>query len=324
MYPSDQRLASYLANAWQADLFAVVPDNGTADRLRAGIPSANIVCATLSDLRISHGSMSVAVVELPDPSNNSRANNPHDLLDLNDGATPQGILRRAALALAPGGLLLAAIPVSAFTIKLWHNLSTWFEVFGLAQVRDRHKTTGIVVAGRLLDGYAPFQLRPLPDLEKLPFVSAPSTPFARLPVAPKGQVLFSATGLTWAQALTEGRQHGVWRDPAVAARLAPDFTWNVQPLMPLARGHLGQLIACGAFNNALLRGADGPVLLKGQTRKIKNETENTTEPDEKGQPPKHRTTMRDAFKTVVTLLHLRTGEIETVHSEDANGDNPQD
>ncbi len=90
--------------------------------------------------------------------------------------------------------------------------------------------------------------------------------------------------------------------------------------MPLARGHLGQLIACGAFNNALLQAPDGPVLVKGQTRTLRTETESRDEPTAKGEPATHVTTMRDAFTTTVTLLHLVTGEIESVQTDVPDGD----
>lgn len=314
VYPADPTLAARLARDWQADLFAVVSNNGAAERLRTEAPAAQVVCAALGDVRISQGSMSAAVVELPEPS--SGANDPWDI----DGsATPDGVLRRASLALAPTGLLFAAVPAAAFTAKLWRGITAWYEVLGLGRIIEPRRSIGVTIAGRLRGRWISTS-PPMPKVETLPLASALRTPLAQLPPAPTGQVLFQATSLPWPQALAEGRERGAWSDPALAARLAPESAWDVRPLMPLARGHLGQLIACGAFNNALLQGPDGPVLLKGQTLKIRAETGHTTEPAAKGEPARHLTTMRDAFRTNVTLLHLRTGEIQSVHSDETDGD----
>jgi len=314
VYPGGRYWASRIASAWNADLFAVVSDSGAAERLRGEAPAATVVCATLRDVRVTHGSMSAAVVELPASSK--------DVLGSWDdgGATPEGVLRRAALTLASSGLLVAAIPTPALTVKLWRAIVTWFDPLGLARLVDHDTTAGVVVAGRLREDSPLSKIPPLPDADNLPLFTSLRTPLAQLASAPAGEVLFTATGLTWMQALAEGHERGVWADPAVAARFAPDPVWDVRPLMPLTRGHLGQLIACGAFNNALLQGPKGPVLLKGQTRKMRTETENTIEPAGKGELAKRLTSMRDAFRTSVALLHLRTGEIQSVQAEETDGD----
>lgn len=315
VYPGDGHWASKVTASWKADLFAVVSNNGDAERLRRDAPASNVVCATLRDVRVSHGSMNAAVIELPAPSRDA-----DDPWELEGSSTPDGILRRATLVLAPAGLLVAAIPPVTLRVKLWRSIATWFDLLGVVRLVDGKDTTGVVVVGRLRDGFGPSQAQALPEMENLSLFTSLRVPLAQLAPAPKGDVQFTATGLTWTQALAEGRERGVWSDPAVAARLAPEPVWDVRPLMPLARGHLGQLIACGAFNNALLHGPDGPVLLKGQTLKIRTETENTTEPAAKGEPAKHLTTMHDAFRTNVTLLHLQTGEIQSVQSDEADGD----
>jgi hypothetical protein len=318
VYPGNHYWPTRISAGWQADLFAVTSDTGTAEALRKDAPTATVVCAALRDVRVSRSSMNVAVVELPTPSADT-----DDPWESDGGATPDEALRRATLSLAPSGLLVAAIPRPAFRVKLWRTITTWFDLLGVVRSVDRKETTGVVVIGRLRGDYASSQAPSLPNPDTLPLFATLSTPLAHLAPAPKGEVQFLATGLTWTQALAEGRQRGAWTDPAVAARLAPDPVWDVRPLMPLARGHLGQLIACGAFNNALLQGPDGPVLLKGQTHKMRTETENTTEPAGKGEPARQLTTMRDAFRTSVTLLHLHTGEIQSVHNEDTDGDSDQ-
>ena len=310
VFPGDGHWTNRISAGWKTDLFAVVSDNSTAEGLRKDAPTANVVCAALRDVRVSHGSMNVAVIELPTPSTDT-----DDPWDFDSGATSDGALRRATLTLTPSGLLVAAIPTPAFRVKLWRTITTWFDLLGIARLVDRGETAGIVIVGRRRDDFASSPAPSLPDPDTLPLFSTLRTPLAHLAPAPKGEMQFIATGLTWAQALAEGRERGAWADPAVAARLAPDPVWDVRPLMPLARGHLGQLIACGAFNNALLQGPDGPVLLKGQTHKIRTETENSTEPAGKGEPAKQLTTMRDAFRTHVTLLHLKSGRIESVHNE---------
>jgi len=77
--------------------------------------------------------------------------------------------------------------------------------------------------------------------------------------------------------------------------------------MPLARGHLGQLIAAGAFNNVLLTGPDGrPILIKGRTDKIRRSHEDG---------PAH--TIREAFRTSVVALDPATGAFRIL---DASGD----
>ena len=317
VYPGDGHWAGQVAPSWRADLFAVVSNHQDAENLRRDAPTSNVVCAALRDVRVSHESMNVAVIELPTLSRDRG-----DPWDFEGSNTPDGILRRAMLTLAPEGLLVAAIPPATLRVKLWRTITTWFDLLGVARLMDGKETTGVVAVGRLRDGFGPSQAQALPDPDALPLFATLKAPIAQLAPAPKGEVQFTATGLTWTQALAEGRERGVWSDPAVAARLAPDSVWDVRPLMPLARGHLGQLIACGAFNNALIQGPDGPVLLKGQTLKTRTETENTTEPAAKGEPAKHLTTMRDAFRTNVTLLHLEIGEIQTVQSDepDGNGD----
>lgn len=318
VYPADGHWPGRISASWNTDLFAIVTDNSDAEGLRKDVPTANVVCATLRDVRMSHGSMNAAVIELPAPSRDT-----DDPWDFEGSSTPDGILRRATLTLAPAGLLVAAIPPATLRVKLWRTITTWFDVLGVVRPVDRGETTGVVVIGRLRDGFGPSQAPSLPDPDTLSLFTTLRTPLAQLASPPKGEVQFVATGLTWAQALAEGRERGAWSDPSVAARLAPEPVWDVRPLMPLARGHLGQLIACGAFNNALLQGPEGPVLLKGQTLKIRTETENTTEPAAKGEPTKQLTTMRDAFRTNVTLLHLQTGEIQSVQSNEAD-DNSDD
>jgi hypothetical protein len=315
VYPGDSHWTGQISAGWKADLFAIVSDTTTAEGLRKDAPTANVVRAALRDVRVSHGSMNVAVIELPAPSPDA-----DDPWDPDGNGSPDGVLRRATLAPAPAGLLVAAIPLATLRVKLWRTLTTWFDLLWVVRLVDRGETTGVIVVGRLRDGYGPSQAPALPDPDTLPLFTTLKVPLAPLAPAPKGDVQFLATGLTWTQALAEGRQRGAWSDATVTARLAPDAVWDVRPLMPLARGHLGQLIACGAFNNALLQGPEGPVLLKGQTHKIRAETENSTEHAAKGEPAKHLITMRDAFRTNVTLLHLQTGEIQSVQSDETDGD----
>jgi len=298
-YPADPYLLIELASVWDVEVYALAIDNAHANTLRTNLPSAHVVCAALSDARISHGSMSIAVVELPQPDETT------DSWDLDNDTAPVSVLRRAALTLVPDGLVVAAIPPAAFTQKLWRALVTWFKVLEIERLVHQGNTVGVVVVGKLQSSFASTRIPAFPDLEKMATNSLPAG-IASLPVAPKDKVTFIATGLTWDQAVAEGRQHGAWVDPAMVARLAPEVAWTVRPLMPLARGHLGQLIACGAFNNALLKGPDGPVLLKGQTHKIRTEVEKD----------KNLTTMRDAFQTTVTLLHLKTGRLEILDTND--------
>jgi len=258
--------------------------------------------------------MSAAVIELPDPSY-ARV----DRGRWDHSVTPDEVLRRAALALAPDGVLLAAIHAASLTFKLWRRCTSWFEILALGQLVDEKQVvTGVIFAGRMQPRFVSTDTPPLPNPARLPALTTLGTPLAHLPAAPRASVQFSATYLTWEQAIAEARPHGVWADPSVSGRLVPNPGWTVRPLMPLSKGHLGQLIACGAFNNALLHGPDGPVLLKGQTHRLRSETGSATEPAAHGDPVTQLTTMRDAFRTTVTLLQLRSGDLHAVHSEDGD------
>ncbi|HXX40619.1 MAG TPA: hypothetical protein VEP50_21100 [bacterium] len=302
MYPAAPYLAHLLAQTWNTELFALTVNNTEADSLRAMMPAARVMCASLADARITHGSMSVAVVELPAPDPKMA----DDAWGYDD-ATPIAVLRRAALTLVPNGILVATMPIAGFTQRFWRTLTTWFDIVGTERLKDRDADVGVAVVGTLRPSFASTTPPAFPRLDKMSEAGLPAR-IGPLPAAPGKRVEFIATGFTYPQAMTEGRQHGVWTDPVTTARLVPDVEWTVRPLMPLARGHLGQLIACGAFNNALLQGPDGPVLLKGQTHKLRRETEKD----------KHVTTMRDQFQTTVTLLHLRTGQLEIVETGEDN------
>jgi hypothetical protein len=307
VYPATHAILGALAWHWphRCEIFAVSPQRITRhDR------HATIVRADISDTRISRGSMSLAIIEIPQ----ERA-----------GADPLAashLLGRAALALQERGVLAAVIPDAALTGPTWRTLTRLFTVRAAYRAAIGSSAAAVVLATPAPPSATPApraagaaqaqsvpaipQLAPLPD-RGLTWDRRITVP----PQSPSAPPSVTATSIAWEDAVEGARSHGAWHTPQLQAALHPPRASAIRPLMPLSRGHLGQLIACGAFDNAIIQGPEGPVLLKGRTRRVRTVLEDSDAA---------RTT-REAFRTAISLVSLRTGQITIVtEGADGNGD----
>ncbi len=281
-----------LAGSWRTEVFGIEPSPAMAQR--ASSSAARVLCCAFQDARLGHGGWSGVVIELPDPPAASDA----DSLDRHDFRI-SGWIRRAVTALAPGGVFLGLGRAETFTRAVAYTLETYLAPLHVFSAQEAG-TAVLVVLG--LASRGPAQKRavhhqtPLADRAQ-PLYRATAA-LATLPAAPEKPPVFAAASLTWEQATTEAAKHGVWADPAFAHQLRAGRPWDLHPLMPLSRGHLGQLIAAGAFDNVLLTGPDGrPILVKGRTDKIRRSHEDGPA----------RTT-REAFRTSVVTFDPASGE----------------
>jgi len=313
-YPANNAIVRKISDAWAPAIYAVAPSTAESQDIRGTFPTAHTLCADLEDVRISHGSMSAAVVEIPEI---------HPDTASYDKSVAEMILCRCGTALTGNGLLAAVIPTTALAPAFWRLFVAWYEPLHLSRLGDAKKLAGAFAIARVRPhGHAiPAKVVP-PDPASLPMPSTRFSPVVTFPKVPKGAVQFLATSLTFGQALSEGRSHGVWSDRLLEAQLHLDSAWNIHPLMPRARRHLGQLIACGAFDNVRLDGPAGPVLLKGQTRRLRTEISKEKVKIEAAQRGDDRTatltTMRDSFETTVALLHLGTGRFQLITANEQN------
>jgi hypothetical protein len=293
----DGATAGALTGSWGAEVYGIEPSPPSARRA-AQQSSARVLCCAFEDARLGKGGWSGAVIELPDPPETADA----DLLERHD-LRACGWIRRAATALAPGGVLIAAGRQDAFTAPVCRTLERL-----LAPLHVFSASSGIlVVLGAALGpgGRVALHRAALADRAR-PLERTPEG-IVRLPAAPAAPPAFAAATLTWEQAADEAERHGVWSDPAFASDLRRRRPWDIRPLTPLARGHLGQLVAAGAFDNVLLAGPGGrPLLVRGRTHKIRRTREDGSA----------RTT-REAFRTSVVTLDPATGEFQVL---EAGGD----
>jgi len=243
------------------------------------------------------------VIELPDPP----AGADPDALDRYD-LRMAGWIHRVVSLLAANGVLVAIARPEALSRSMTYTLEACLSPLHIFAAQDGKRQILAVLGtlrgsrGRVVrhHGAIAERARPLEQAEP---------GLVTLPPAPAKPPVFAAAVLTWEQAAAEAAKHGVWVDPQLVSALRAAKPWDLHPLMPLARGHLGQLIAAGAFNNVLLIGPDGrPILIKGRTDKIRRTHEDG--------PAR---TIREAFRTSVVTLDPATGTFRVV---DASGAPP--
>jgi hypothetical protein len=290
-----------LAGSWRTEVFGIEPSLALAQRVSS--TAARVLCCAFQDARLGHGGWSSVVIELPDPPAASDA----DSLDRHD-VRISGWIRRAAAALVPGGVFLGIGRSGTFTRAVAHTLETYLTPLRVFSAQEAG-TAVLAVLG--LASRGPAQKRAVRHQTSLADRAQPlsraTVALATLPAAPEKPPVFAAASLTWEQDTTEAATHGVWADPTFAPQLRAGRPWDLHPLMPLSRGHLGQLIAAGAFDNVLLPGPDGrPVLVKGRTDKIRRSHEDGPA----------RTT-REAFRTSVVIVDPASGEFQVL---EAGGD----
>jgi len=136
----------------------------------------------------------------------------------------------------------------------------------------------------------------------LPVAGTTKQPRA-LPVLPAGDVLFTSFTFDTAEAAAEARRSGVWTHAALTERLWPPVQRKVRPLMPLRRGHLAVMVAAGFLDSVVLHSGQQRLLVKGRTYK---ESISVYSPDPEVEVE------REVMRTSVTVLDLRTGDIEVI------------
>ncbi|MEW6558115.1 MAG: DUF6094 domain-containing protein [Elusimicrobiota bacterium] len=140
---------------------------------------------------------------------------------------------------------------------------------------------------------------------------APSTkhqiPLYVIPQALLKDFNFNSLSVIIETAIKEADTDGLWKSGAFLQDLYGNTDENstLNPLLPLKKGHLTLLIASGMFNNQVLEKKGKKVIVKGRTYKI---TDTSTDPTD------DTSTETDRFITEISVLNLRTGELELVNN----------
>ena len=116
-------------------------------------------------------------------------------------------------------------------------------------------------------------------------------------------MLFSAYAFDPALAASEARRSGVWAHAALIERIWPPEERTVRPLMPLRRGHLAVLIAAGFLDSVVLESQGRRLMVKGRTYKVWIDAHS---------PDPNVEVQREVLRTTVTVLDLRSGELQVV------------
>jgi hypothetical protein len=222
----------------------------------SGIGTTQVLRSTLLSTRISNGSMSAVLVWLPDDRQSLAIRQ------------PTALVQRAAGICQGGGLLVCiGSPVAFDQGVLTAALRRMDDVL---LARSWPWATELVLIGQRTDG-ATGGLRPKDLLDRIAreavavLEDCPSARYRLLSMS--GQLIFSPAALTCADALEAARREGVWTQERFRPVLVGAPARQVRPAMPLRRGHLGLLVAAGAFGTLLLRRDGRRLLLRGRAYK---------------------------------------------------------
>ncbi len=115
-------------------------------------------------------------------------------------------------------------------------------------------------------------------------------------------ILFTRRDIEPADAILQARSQGLWNRREVQAALWPDDPQEVQPLMPLRKGHLAMLVAAGLLNNMVIEQDGQRIIVKGKTSK------NNTKVPNPGREDMPDEIWQERMKISITTLDLETGE----------------
>ncbi len=236
-------------------------------------------------------------------------NPPYDL-DLDARRLEHTFLTRTTPLLCPRGLLIYIVPqrrlaMSArYLASYYRDLECWrfpgdlFERFEQVVVlgTKREEPVSDAAARAAIESWA------TGELPELPSAGAVRARHA-LPVLPAGDLLFTSFGFDAEEAAAEARRSGVWTHASLTERLWPPEEQRVRPLMPLRRGHIAVMVAAGFLDSIVLESKGRRLMVKGRTYKV---WVPVYSPDPKVEVE------REALRTSVTVLDLRTGEVQVV------------
>jgi hypothetical protein len=226
-------------------------------------------------------------------------------------------LRETQEWLTAGGVLVYLIPQARITPEVAVRLATHFQQVQLFRFPgtsyDRFRQVVVLARKRShpqRDDRAALtiaQARNI-DLPELP----PQTeePYL-IPPQPATRFYFRSTEAEPGEALAEAWEQGVWQSRAWADLMTPTATGpQVQPLMPLRRGHIAMALAAGLLNNMRIAGRNGQqFLVKGRLRKVQ---EDITTAQDRQEAVRRQL---DRFCTSITVLDLADGTLTTLSDE---------
>jgi hypothetical protein len=281
-----------LGTVWNCDTYGTETNPELVSSAR--VQTTRVLRDDFADVRISRSCMSAVLVRL------SAART--DLRKKRNSA----ILRKAASALAPGGLLVAYGPPQAL------DTGTCTALLHAASVRlvASHRTTStvVVLAVRQAGGSAwsrPAALRKAAASGSIPEIGPADAPIVTLP-ALQGRFTFGASYSGYEDLIADAAEHGVWTRPELDPILLKPAEHTPRPLMPLRKGHLSLLLAGGMFDNLVIRGMRGEKLVvRGHVLKVRSTVESTGA----------RAVEAERFSVAVSVLDLRTGALRILSDE---------
>jgi superfamily II DNA or RNA helicase len=223
-------------------------------------------------------------------------------------------LRETHVWLADEGLLVYIVPqpriearVARFLASRYHDIRIYrfpdpeyaaFKQVVVFGVKSPSQITDDALAERIEHACSEGELPILPEVCE--------TPYALPAFDPSRKFFLRGSVLDTAELLRESLDLGAWHARDWQDWLTPTQEADVQPLMPLKRGHLAMLLAAGLMQNLLLARGDKKILVKGRTYKVQDKVETDD-----------ATIERDRFVTEITALDLVTGEVQKLNEPTA-------
>lgn len=286
-----------LGAALGAETYAIELHNGRSEEARATLD--HVLATDAFAIRAANQSMSIMLL-----------NPPYDTSADADKRMEHAFLTGLTRLLAPDGLLIFIVPQRRLGLSARYLASNYaghaiyrfpdpeFVDFNQVVLFARRKADSRQdrEAEAQIAAWATDPLEPLPD------TPPGGVPPYRVPALPRAPILFAGLLFDPTAAAAEARRSGVWGHAALAEQLWPVADQVVRPLMPLRRGHLGQLIAAGFINNHVLELGDERLIVKGRTVK---ELVVVHEDDA-------QIVEKEVSRTSIMTLDLRTGALTTV------------
>ena len=286
-----------LGAALGAETYGIELHAGRAEEARATLD--HVLATDAFAIRAANQSMSLMLL-----------NPPYDASADADRRMEHAFLTGMTRLLAPDGLLIFIVPQRRLGISARYLASNYagHAIYRFPDPEWAAFNQVVLLARRTADSrqdreteariaaWATDPLDPLPDAPSI------GTQPYRVPALPRAPILFAGLLFDPTAAAAEARRAGVWGNAALAEQLWPVADRVVRPLMPLRRGHLGQLIAAGFINNHILELGDERLIVKGRTvKELVVVHEDDTQLVEK-----------EVSRTSIMTLDLRTGELTTI------------
>jgi hypothetical protein len=246
-------------------------------------------------------------------------NPPYDYSDLEGKRTELVFLRDCLKWLQPAGVFFFVIPQYRLDPRMAGYLAAGFDRLQLFRFPDpeydnfrQMVVMGVRRAKAVRNDPLALELvqRCRGELPILPEAPTADQQYAvPEPVALKLGFFFRGDKINADELLAEAMLSGAWHSAQWEKAITPVGALTMHPVMPIKRGHLGQMIACGLMQNILLeRPADPSAGDAGERLLVKGRTYKTIE---KIQTDKEEIE-RDKFVTEIHVLNLDTGEAESL------------